>query len=896
MATKKKLLQAAAGSAGGAAALNVEDVFSTYLYEGSDGYKFIENGISLGESGVGGSAEFNNNNTLIVPDSTDFQFGGGDWTVEAFVYAYRGTDDFVIAGWGEDADNRFDFGWQSSTAPRIRVGQNAITYEATASSSFALSNYAGSWVHVACVRYNNVLTLWIDGAEACSISYSVADFPQPSTGGVGIGSRWYTTRTGLTNEALGHISNFRIVKGTAVYTSAFTAPTSELTAITNTTLLCLQGSDPLTDVSGNSHSITQSEFNAASNYTEHVDVVASSFGPFDSDTTSDGGMVWTKDRVNGGSSVYHHIMDTEGTGLNKTLWPNDTSALYSSYGASAWHSNGYTVNMSGTSGLSHISGSYVSWTWKKAPKFFDVQTFTSASSGNTTFNHNLGSTPACVIIKNTQTSDPWLIYHVETGNDKYLAFDTSAAGTLSGSFSVNSTSVTVSSSLMYTSQSYVAYLFAHNDGDGEFGPDGDQDIIKCGVVSHTQSNGYDSEVNLGFEPQWLLIKNSNTSGYAWAIFDTMRGWTVQSEDSYLTAESSNAEGTTVSGTGWIDVTSTGFKIQDAMFGTGDYIYIAIRRGPMAVPTDATDVFQPHIYTGDGSTLIYDLSLTPDMVINMSRTVEFDANAINDRLRGSGREMYTDQTGDEYNATTAGMEFDYTNQIEVQEYRRISGENYLNLCWKRAPSFFDVVAYTGDSPGGVGVQTISHNLGVAPEMIWFKRRDSTGGWGVLVTALGTVESGGIEYGQGAYLNETGAFVLSGWWGSPYVAPTATEFTVRGSTPNASGGDYIAYLFASLDGVSKVGSYTGNGTGQNIECGFSSGARFVLIKKASDTGHWQIYDTERGLISGNDPRLLLNTTGAELTGYDFVDPYSGGFAVTNLNDTNENGNTYIFYAIA
>jgi len=890
MATKKKLLQAAAGSAGGAAALNVEDVFSTYLYEGSDGYKFIENGISLGESGVGGSAEFNNNNTLIVPDSTDFQFGGGDWTVEAFVYAYRGTDDFVIAGWGEDADNRFDFGWQSSTAPRIRVGQNAITYEATASSSFALSNYAGSWVHVACVRYNNVLTLWIDGAEACSVSYSVADFPQPSTGGVGIGSRWYTTRTGLTNEALGHISNFRIVKGTAVYTSAFTAPTSELTAITNTTLLCLQGSDPLTDVSGNSHSITQSEFNAASNYTEHVDVVASSFGPFDSDTTSDGGMVWTKDRVNGGSSVYHHIMDTEGTGLNKTLWPNDTSALYSSYGASAWHSNGYTVNMSGTSGLSHISGSYVSWTWKKAPKFFDVQTFTSASSGNTTFNHNLGSTPACVIIKNTQTSDPWLIYHVETGNDKYLAFDTSAAGTLSGSFSVNSTSVTVSSSLMYTSQSYVAYLFAHNDGDGEFGPDGDQDIIKCGVVSHTQSNGYDSEVNLGFEPQWLLIKNSNTSGYAWAIFDTMRGWTVQSEDSYLTAESSNAEGTTVSGTGWIDVTSTGFKIQDAMFGTGDYIYIAIRRGPMAVPESATDVFQPHIYTGDGSTLIYDLSLTPDMVINMSRTVEFDANAINDRLRGSGREMYTDQTGDEYNATTAGMEFDYTNQIEVQEYRRISGENYLNLCWKRAPSYFDVVAYTGNGTAG---RTVSHNLGVAPELFAVKRRDTTGNWNVYFNT----GNPSVNNGLGLLRFNTYDGDLNGttFWNNTH--PTDSVFTVGShSQVNASGGTYIAYLFASLDGVSKVGSYTGNGTSQTIDCGFSSGARFVLIK-GNDTGYdWLVFDTERGIVSGNDARLHLNNTSAESSINDWIDPASSGFTVTSEGEVNNSGTEYIFYAIA
>ena len=66
----------------------------------------------------------------------------------------------------------------------------------------------------------------------------------------------------------------------------------------------------------------------------------------------------------------------------------------------------------------------------------------------------------------------------------------------------------------------------------------------------------------------------------------------------------------------------------------------------------------------------------------------------------------------------------------------------------------------------------------------------------------------------------------------TAPTSSVFSVgTGTATNGSGETYIAYLFATVAGVSKVGSYTGNDTGQNIDCGFSSGARFVLIKCSS-----------------------------------------------------------------
>ena len=86
---------------------------------------------------------------------------------------------------------------------------------------------------------------------------------------------------------------------------------------------------------------------------------------------------------------------------------------------------------------------------------------------------------------------------------------------------------------------------------------------------------------------------------------------------------------------------------------------------------------------------------------------------------------------------------------------------------------------------------------------------------------------------------------------------------------------------------------------MDCGFSNGARFILIKRIDATGDWFLYDSLRGIVSGDSPYLLLNTTAAQqLT--DYIDPLSSGFTVTTdaavTNTLNVNGGTYIFYAIA
>jgi hypothetical protein len=110
--------------------------------------------------------------------------------------------------------------------------------------------------------------------------------------------------------------------------------------------------------------------------------------------------------------------------------------------------------------------------------------------------------------------------------------------------------------------------------------------------------------------------------------------------------------------------------------------------------------------------------------------------------------------------------------------------------------------------------------------------------------------------------------------------------------------VAYLFATCAGVSKVGTYTGNGTTQTINCGFAAGARFVLIKRTDSTGNWYVYDTARGMTTLTDPYLLLNSTAAESATLGSVTTVTTGFAVNAaiLAAINTNAATYIFLAIA
>jgi hypothetical protein len=860
MATKKKLLQAAAGTAaasGGAGALNVEQVFSTYLYDGNGSSQIIDNEINLGQSNDGGSISLEAQaDGLEIAQSSDFNFGTGDFTCEAWVWlndsntTYRTIFGFDVTGGliFEVYQMQLDFG---------RRGQ------ANTLSNSTLN--ANQWNHVAIVRSSGTAYWFINGTldKTDATSQNGINFSNSVNALIGDYSKNATNFNG-------RISNLR-VSNTARYTATFTVPTSALSSDANTVLLIGQNDDPFADQSSSSHSATP-----------YGSPSKSGFGPFDAADAGEGGLVWIKGRTNVDS---HVLLDTE-RGPTYELWSNQTVA---NIGASSknysFNANGFSMNTNDGQ-VNNSVQEYASWTFRKAPKFFDVQTFTSASSGNTTFNHDLGATPAFVVIKNTQTADPWSIYHVGTGNDKYLGFDTNAAGTLSGAFSVDSTSVTVSSSLMYTSQSYVAYLFAHNDGDGTFGPTGDQDIIKCG--SYTTDANEDATIDLGWEPQWVLAKRTDSStGGSWMLFDNMRGLPADfiTQSALIEANDTNAE----SNVNRMILTPTGFKV-DNYGANRNYIYIAIRRGPMAVPTDATDVFDVRAgFTGTDRPQ-FPSGFVTDMGL-LLRTAGMDPK-ISTRLT-QGTFLRTNTTDVE--ATNSAYVYDYQNGWLDAGL----DTSYYGYSWQRRPNYFDVVAYTGN---GVAGRTVSHNLGVAPEMMWVKRRSTTGAWAVYHKGL---NGGTNPEDYFLVLNSSQAETTGSYWNN--TAPTDSVITFNGgSVANASGHTYIAYLFASLDGVSKVGSYSGDSTtGRVIDCGFSNGARFVLIKQTNGGGDWWAFDTERGITTSVARGLRLNTTDAEVpTGsptqdyHDRIDPSSSGFIVnhTSALPINQSGSDYIFYAIA
>jgi len=344
---------------------------------------------------------------------------------------------------------------------------------------------------------------------------------------------------------------------------------------------------------------------------------------------------------------------------------------------------------------------------------------------------------------------------------------------------------------------------------------------------------------------------------------------------------------------YIDPTATGFNIK-GLNSSQTYIYIAIRRGPMKVPTTGTSVFAPlavNNATGTVNTTNFPIDL--QMQFYRPGGISPGTSQWIDRLRGfsststdSGTRLYT--TGTQAEAATAiGTLFNNTGFSTGASWANVS-MSYNNL--RRAPSFFDVVCYTGTG----SARTLSHNLAVVPEMAIIKCRTAASTtWNTYHTGLG-------YFSNGIDLQLTDA--VRG--GGPFsAAPTATLFTPQtggGSfvDANASGDTYVAYLFATCSGVSKVGTYTGTGALQTVNCGFTGGARFVLIKRTDSTGDWWTYDSARGISSGNDPYLFLNSTAAEVTSTNYVDTDSTGFKVTAAAPAglNASGGTYIFLAIA
>jgi hypothetical protein len=609
-----------------------------------------------------------------------------------------------------------------------------------------------------------------------------------------------------------------------------------------------------------------------------------------------GGLVWLKNRVASGTN--NVLLDTE-RGGGKFLYSNSYDQELDFTGAFGvtFNNNGFTL-LDTYTGYNTPGEKAVSWSFRKAEKFFDIVTYTGNGTAGRTVSHNLGSVPGCVIVKSLAATN-WQVYHNGLTSAAYSIWlnSTSAevSSTVWNSTAPTSTVFTVGSSGLVNNSgtSYVAYVFASDAGG--FGDEGDESIIKCGSYTGNGSTT-GPEIDLGFEPQWLMVKRSDSASN-WSMKDIMRGFisSPSSVDSpTLYADLTDADGESANK---LKPLATGFQpcINHSSVNTsgGNYIYIAIRR-PMKTPESGTEVFESIAYTGNNSTRELNTTILADAVRIGSRNTSGWATGLQSRLTGKEKLFTSGTSGAAADSWGKINAWDYQDAIEFTTgdsgFQDVNGSGitYIAHTFKRATGFFDVVTYTGTG----SARTIAHNLGVAPAIIITKKTSGTSNWAVNDPSQANPWSGAL------LLNSADAFVTSSTvWND--TAPTDSVFTVAtADATNVSGQTYVAYLFATLDGVSKVGSYTGTAATLNVDCGFSAGARFILIKRTDSTGDWYVWDSARGIVAGNDPYLLINTTAAEVTSTDYIDPLSSGFTVTSSAPAalNASGGTYIFLAIA
>ncbi|MDA9097041.1 hypothetical protein N9J50_01770 [Methylophilaceae bacterium] len=323
--------------------------------------------------------------------------------------------------------------------------------------------------------------------------------------------------------------------------------------------------------------------------------------------------------------------------------------------------------------------------------------------------------------------------------------------------------------------------------------------------------------------------------------------------------------------------------------------------------DGSENMNAVLYTGNGTgQSITGVGFQPDLVWIKSRS-DVDNNILQDAVRGVTRQLFSNNTNAETNYTNGVTSFNADGfTVATSNWSNENGQTRVAWNWKangtgvsntagtvttqvsaNPTAGFSIVKWTGTASG----TTMGHGLGAAPKVIISKPTSTTGAWHSYFSEIPNMNNGYIT------LDTDNAFAtgIVIWGGSP----NTTTFTqVKSAYANLTGQTYIAYCFAEVEGYSKFGSYTGNGSadGPFIYTGFRPA--FVMMKATSAVaGNWAIYDVKREVYNIADNLLFANLTNAEAVAQSKIDILSNGFKCRSTNsNSNSNNAPYIYMAFA
>lgn len=603
------------------------------------------------------------------------------------------------------------------------------------------------------------------------------------------------------------------------------------------------------------------------------------------DLYNEGGLVWVKN-TDPNATTNHVLTSTSGSAWYSNA--ADAEATNTSY-APRWNTNGNGFNIPNAYAWTNTDKPINSFTWRNCPNFFQEVRYTGNGVSGRTVSHGLGSVPGMMIVKRTDGVGNARVYHRSLGPTKNMflgeSSDQRTESDIWNNTAPTSTEFTVGNSgnVNGNGYSYVAYLFAHHNGDGTFGPNGNEDVIKCGTYNGNNAGDYYDAHQIGFKPQFFMIKCIDYSNTNWVLWNKAAPFGEYDAAIFPNNENGeNNQGCEPSGDG-VYLKSGSATINQV---GRTYIYLAIAEGTK-VPELPSEVFDTQYVSGTGGTGKMSFDFSPDLwwrkyngtwlLYDRSHYL-WDKYSLNQMYPSNNN--YAQTSVSNFDSNTP---FNYSDHINLTNYYEYNGSsyNYYDYVLKAAPQFMTTVRWRGNGQAG---RTVAHNLKAVPDVIMVRFQGSNG-WEMYY-------GDNTKYVSPSY--STAAATSSTRWNN--TSPTDTHFTLgTDGGVNNNGSYYKAWLFKALPGISDMGTYTGNGTSQTITTSLLNTPRFIMIKNLGGNDHWWVYDSNRGIVAGDDPAFRWNTSN-NVYNTDAVDPLSNGFSVTSYSGVNSNGYEFFYICFA